>query len=277
MLLIFETCEEAGLAESIALEKFHIWQKLSHPMDKFRRHWRAAISQNLEAAQVIRLSSGHLSQQVHHCWHKHRVCHAFALDQLTETLRAELWNRDLARTESRCCEHGGKISNVKNRRRMQINAAFSVSHPIVEVVDVRQDVGVSHHDALRPTRCATGIDESQNRFRVINRIWTGRIPNLEGFFIERELPLKLHRRLWERGMPYQPTRFCIKQNSIDFGCGEPCIYRDCGNAEPAAGVDQLDVLSRIRQQKREAVARRKAAGGERARNVLDALVEFPKR
>src|SRR5258707_7601556 len=29
MLLIFETCEEAGLAESIALEKFRIRQKLS--------------------------------------------------------------------------------------------------------------------------------------------------------------------------------------------------------------------------------------------------------
>src|SRR5467141_2882364 len=273
MLLILETCEEAGLAESVALEKFHVRQKFSHPVDNIRRHRRAAISQNLEAAQVIRIPLGHLRQQVYHCWHEHRVGHAFALDQLTETLRAELWNRDLARTESRCGENGGKIGNVKNWCRVQIDAAFSVSHATVEEVDVRQDVGVSHHDALGPARCATGIDESQNRFRVINRIWTGRIPNVEGFFIEHELPLKLHRRLWERGMPYQPTRFCIKQNSIDFGCGEPCIYRDCSNAEPTAGVDQLDVLRRIRQQKREAVARRKTVGGERSRNVPDALVE----
>src|SRR5882762_11911091 len=99
MLLILETCEEAGLAESITLEKFHVRQKLSHPMDKFRRHWRAAISQNLEAAHVIRLFFGHLRQQVQHCRHEHRVGHTFALDQLTETLRAELWNRDLAGTE----------------------------------------------------------------------------------------------------------------------------------------------------------------------------------
>src|SRR6266404_9260348 len=102
MLLTFETCEEAGLAESIALEKFHVRQKLSHAMHKFRRHWRAAISQNLEAAQVVRLCFGHLRQQVQHCRHQYRVGHAFALDQLTETLRGELWNRDLARTESRC-------------------------------------------------------------------------------------------------------------------------------------------------------------------------------
>src|SRR6266404_1572747 len=150
MLLILETCEEAGLAESVALEKFHVRQKFSYPVDNIRRHRRAAISQNLEAAQVIRISLGHLRQQVYHCWHEHRVGHAFALDQLTETLRAELWNRDLARTESRCCEHGGKIGNVKNRCRMQIDTSFSVTHPIAKVVEVRQDVGVSHHDPFRP-------------------------------------------------------------------------------------------------------------------------------
>src|SRR5258707_4303235 len=103
MLLIFEACEEAGLAESIALEKFRIRQKLSHPMDKFRRHWRAAISQNLEAAQVIRFCFGHLRQQVQHCRDEHRVSYAFALDQLTETLGGELRKRDLPSAESRWC------------------------------------------------------------------------------------------------------------------------------------------------------------------------------
>src|SRR5713226_8796761 len=232
MFLIFKTREEAGLAEPIALEKFHFRQKLSGATDKFRRHWRTAISQNLEAAQVIRLCFRHLRQQVQHSRHQDRVSYAFALDQLTETLRAELWNRDLARTESRCCEHGGKIGNVKNRRRMQIDTAFSVSHPIAEVVDVRQDIGVVYYDTLRPARCATCVDESQDRFRVINRIRAGCVPNVQGLFIEHELPRKLCRRLRERGMPHQPTRFCIKQNSIDFSCGEPRVYRDCSNAEP---------------------------------------------
>jgi hypothetical protein len=268
MLLIFQTCEEAGLAESIALEKFRVRQKLSHPMDKFRRHWRAPISQNLKAAHVIRLSFGHLRQQVQHCRHEHCMGHAFAPDQLTETLRGELWNRDLARTESRRREHGGKIGNVKNRCRMQIDTAFSVSHPITEVVEVRQDVGVSHYDALRPARGTTGIDESKNPFRVMNRIWTGVVPNVQGLFIEHELPLMLHDRSWERGMPHQPTRFCIKQNSIDFRCGASCVYRNCSNPEPTAGIDQLDILRRIWQQKREAVARRKTVGDERAAMFL---------
>src|SRR3984957_20066931 len=273
MLLIFEPCEEPGLAESIGLEKFHVRQKVSHPMDKFRRHWRASVSQDLEAAQVTRLCLGHLRQQVQHCGHEHRVGHAFALDQLTETLRTELWNRDLARTESRCCEHGGKIGNVKNRRRMQVDAAFHVFHPIVEVVDVHQDVGVGYHDTLRPARSTTGVDESQNRFRVINRIWTRFIPSVEGLFIGHNLPRKLRGRFWERGMPHEPAWLCIKQNSIDFGCGEPRVYRDCSNTKPTAGVAQLAILGRIWQWKLEAVARRQTFGGERSRNVPDTLIE----
>src|SRR5689334_24128987 len=59
------------------------------------------------------------------------------------------------------------------------------------------------------------------------------IPNVEGLFIEHDLPLKLHGRSWKRGMPQQPAWLCIKQNSIDFGFGEPRVYRDCSNAEPA--------------------------------------------
>ena len=57
---------------------------------------------------------------------KNGVGYAFAFDWLTEALRAELWNCDLAGAESRRCEHGGKIGNVKNWRRMQIDAAFRV-------------------------------------------------------------------------------------------------------------------------------------------------------
>jgi len=55
-------------------------------------------------------------------------------------------------------------------------------------------------------------------------------------------------------MPHQPTRFCIKQNSVDFSCGESRVYRTVVTPSQLQAVDQLDVLRRIRQQKREAVA-----------------------
>ena len=50
MIPIFEARKKTGFAESIALEKFHVRQKLSGAADKFRRHWRTAVSENLEAA-----------------------------------------------------------------------------------------------------------------------------------------------------------------------------------------------------------------------------------
>src|SRR5215468_3023858 len=184
MLLVLEARQKAGLAESIALEKFHVRQKLPRPMDELRCHWRTAISQNLEAAQVERLCFGHLRQQVQHRWHEHCMGHVFALYQLTETLRTKLWNRHLAGAERWCCEHSRKISNMKNRRRVEIDAAFSVPHPIAEMVQVRQDVCVRHHDALRPAREATCVDESENRFRFINRFRTGLVIKVKGCFIE---------------------------------------------------------------------------------------------
>src|SRR5258708_22850197 len=136
MSRLFGALEEAGLAESIALEKFRIRQKLSHPMDKFRRHWRAAISQNLEAGQVIRFCFGHLRQQVQHCRDEHRVSYAFALDQLTETLGGELRKCDLPSAESRCCEHGGKNRNVKKRCRTQREHPLPGSPTITAIVHI---------------------------------------------------------------------------------------------------------------------------------------------
>src|SRR5260221_3179831 len=125
MLLIFETREEASFAESIGLKEFHVRQKISRSVNKFRCHWRTTVSQDLEAAQVIRLCFEDLRQQVQHCRDEHRVSYACALDQLTETLRAELWNRDLARTESRCCEHGGENGKVKKPGPLQDETSFS--------------------------------------------------------------------------------------------------------------------------------------------------------
>ncbi len=75
---------------------------------------------------------------------------------------------------------------------MEIDAAFPVflSNEL-KVVNVCQNVGVSHNDALRPTGCATCVDEGQNCFRVVNRIRTGVVPNVPGLFIEHDLPRRL--------------------------------------------------------------------------------------
>src|ERR1700693_4155620 len=95
---------------------------------------------------------------------------AFAFHRFAEALRAELRDRYLAGTESRCCEHEWKVQDVKDRRGVKMHAAFSIGHPVVEMVDIRQDVGVSHDYAFGVARRAAGVDQGQDRFWVVNRL-----------------------------------------------------------------------------------------------------------
>ena len=113
---------------------------------------------------------------------------AFAIDRLAKTSRAELRNHDLAGAESRCREHERKVQDVKYRRRVEIHTALFVGHPVVEVVYIRQDIGVSQHNALGMAGCAASVDESQDRFRIVNGFRIGIAPNVQGFFVEHQLP-----------------------------------------------------------------------------------------
>src|SRR6266700_2764572 len=98
------------------------------------------------------------------------MSYALVLNRLAEMLRVKFRNRDLARTKSGRRKHERKIDDVKHRRRVKINAAFFVGGPIVEEVDVRQYVGVTHGNTLRVAGRAARVDEGQDRFGVIDCI-----------------------------------------------------------------------------------------------------------
>src|SRR6266403_1513483 len=91
----------------------------------------------------------------------------FTLYRLAESLRAEFRNRYLTSAEGSSREHGRKVGDVKNGRSVEVDSALTIAHPVVEVMDVRKDIGVAHHNALRPVGCAAGIDKGQNRFWII--------------------------------------------------------------------------------------------------------------
>ena len=113
---------------------------------------------------------------------------ALAFDSLTEALRAELWNRHLGRAKRRRRKHRGKVSDMKNGRRMQIDGTLCVSHPVIKVVDIGQDVRVSHHHALGLAGRATRVNKSQNRFRIINNVGRTIVSSFQGILIEHPLP-----------------------------------------------------------------------------------------
>src|SRR6266403_3225772 len=92
----------------------------------------------------------------------------FALHGLAEGFRAELRNRDLTSPESRRSEHERKVGDVKYWRRMEIDTAFSVTHPVVHMVQISQNVGMSECHPFGPARGSAGIDECKYSIRVVD-------------------------------------------------------------------------------------------------------------
>ena len=72
----------------------------------------------------------------------------FTLYRLAESLRAEFRDRYLTSAEGSSRKHGRKVGDVKNGRSVQVNSAFAVAHPVVKVTDVREHIGMAHHNAL---------------------------------------------------------------------------------------------------------------------------------
>src|SRR5258707_1832810 len=131
---------------------------------------------------------------------------AFALDRLAEALRAELRNRHLVGAECRSGEQEWEVDDVKHRRRVEIDRAFLVWHPVVEKVDVLKDICVTQRDTFGTAGCTACIDESQDRVWVIDGDTTVTTGNVQWFFVDHALPRGLHGRDGERRVPNRTTR-----------------------------------------------------------------------
>src|SRR6266478_3070641 len=104
---------------------------------------------------------------------------AFTLDRLAKALRAELGNRDLVGAECRSGEQEWEVDDVKHRRRVKIDRAFLIRHPVVEKVDVLKDICVTQRDTFGTAGCAVRVDESEDCFWVINEIATKIAENIQ--------------------------------------------------------------------------------------------------
>src|SRR6266513_6025685 len=119
---------------------------------------------------------------------------AFALDRLAKALRAELGNRDLVGAKCRSSEQEGEVDDVKHRRRVEIDRAFLVRHPVVEKVYVLKDICVTQRDTFGTAGRAACVDESEDRFRVVDGVATGIAGNVQWFVVDHALPRWLHGR-----------------------------------------------------------------------------------
>src|SRR5213595_2304209 len=97
---------------------------------------------------------------------------AFALDRLAKALRAEPVYRHLVGPECRSGEQEWEVDDVKHRCPVEIDRAFPVRHPVVEEVDVLKDICVTQRDTFGTAGCAACVDESEDRFRVVDGVAT---------------------------------------------------------------------------------------------------------
>ena len=61
-------------------------------------------------------------------------------------------------------------------------------------MDVLKDICVSQRDTFGTAGCAARVDESEDRFRVVDGVATGIAGNVQGFFVDHPLPRRLHGR-----------------------------------------------------------------------------------
>src|ERR1700685_3895037 len=177
-----------------------------------------------------------LSEQIDHRGHEHGVSHVLSLHHLAENLRAKFRNCDLAGPECRGREHAGKIRDVEDRSGVQVGPAFGVAHPVVEVVDVSENIAMCHHDAFWLPRRAARVDETQNGLGVVKDIRNRIASKWEWFFIDDLLPAQLYAGNSERGMAHDPTRTRIFEHPVDLFRRQAGVYRNGDHREPAARV-----------------------------------------
>ncbi len=80
-------------------------------------------------------------------------------DDFTESLGIEPWQCNLAGAKRRRGEHRRKIGDMKDGGDMKINAALAITHPIIEIMNVRKHIGVRQHHPFGPAGCPARIDK----------------------------------------------------------------------------------------------------------------------
>src|SRR6266404_8035632 len=104
-----------------------------------------------------------------------------SLHRLAESLCAKFRNCDLAGAECRGCEDAGEVRDVEDRSGVQVDPAFGVAHPVVEIVDVSEDIPMCHHDAFWLPGRAARVDKPQNGLGVVKDLRSRVAANWKGF------------------------------------------------------------------------------------------------
>src|SRR5580704_1904720 len=149
---------------------------------------------------------------------------------------------------------------MKQRRGVKIDSSLAIVHPVIEVVDVRPDVGVSQYNTLGVTRRAACVNQGKNCFGVVARVGTGFVSAWRLFLVDDHLPGYANAGHGKRRMANEPMWGSVAENVIDLDCREPGVNWNHNHTEPTARIHELDALGSVRKQKRQPIAAFKSRG-----------------
>src|SRR4051812_8495057 len=120
-----------------------------------------------------------------------------------------------------------------------MHRTFFKREPEVGVIDVLQNIRMPDLHTFRPAGCATGVDESENRIRIVNRIRDRAALNVQEVLIKHYLPRNLRSRDRQRRMTNQSVRVGVSEDAVDFFNRKPCVQWNYDYSKPGAGINQL--------------------------------------
>src|SRR6266404_7399800 len=129
-----------------------------------------------------------------------------------------------------------------------------------------------HLNTFRLAGRAAGIDESENRIRIVNRIWNGIASNFQRLLIEHQVPGNLRGWDRQRRMANQSARLRIIEDAVDFFNRKPCVQWNYDYSEPGAGINELDVIRLVRKKNGQPVSGFEAMFRQCRGNAPDASV-----
>src|SRR5262249_14105745 len=146
-----------GFSKTITLKE-PAAQRRHRPPQQFGRDGRCAVSDLSDRRQIVTVEVGLLKQEIQHCRNKQQQGHALARHGFEYGPRLKPRYKYLLDRVGCIREYGRSIRQMEGWGRMQIDVVLIWLIDLARVIDIRDDISVREHYALRLAGRARSIE-----------------------------------------------------------------------------------------------------------------------
>src|ERR1700755_3547958 len=120
---------------------------------------------------------------------------------------------------------------------MKKDGLLSVRQPVIEVMNVGEDVRVCKRSPFRGSSRSARVQKHEDRIRIVKlsgvKLFFGVVKRIE---VDYVFPLQSYSRRGKLRMPDQATRSCVLEEPINLGTCITRVDRNCDDSQQAAGI-----------------------------------------